>query len=199
MTPAESGLLLVLDASSGGEVAVLRDGVVLASRSATERMGLAGALPGMMQAVLEGLVPDCVAVCIGPGSFTGLRAALSLAQGYAMAAGCPLVPVTLAEAFAATLPDGPAVWTVLETGRGHLFLDRGEGFVAIAVAEVAMPEGPVRLAGDAAAVLAGRSAVDTGVRRPAMAAFGRVAARRLAGELAPLEALPLYVDPPATT
>ena len=47
---------------------------------------------------------DLVAVTVGPGSFTGIRAALALAHGLALAAGVPVIGVTVGEALADALP-----------------------------------------------------------------------------------------------
>ena len=47
---------------------------------------------------------DAVAVTVGPGGFTGLRAAIALARGFALGWGVPCLGVTLGEAFAASLP-----------------------------------------------------------------------------------------------
>jgi tRNA threonylcarbamoyladenosine biosynthesis protein TsaB len=47
---------------------------------------------------------DALAVAVGPGSFTGLRIAVSTAQGLAFATGVKLVSVPTLEAFACSLP-----------------------------------------------------------------------------------------------
>ena len=47
---------------------------------------------------------DLIAVTVGPGSFTGIRAGLALAHGIALAAGVPIVGVTVGEALADSLP-----------------------------------------------------------------------------------------------
>ena len=42
---------------------------------------------------------DYIAVTIGPGSFTGLRVGLSLAQGLSYSAGLPIAPINLLDVF----------------------------------------------------------------------------------------------------
>jgi tRNA threonylcarbamoyladenosine biosynthesis protein TsaB len=44
---------------------------------------------------------DCIAVGIGPGSYTGIRAAISLAQGWQLARGVKLLGISSVEAIAA--------------------------------------------------------------------------------------------------
>lgn len=45
---------------------------------------------------------DVIAVNRGPGSFTGIRSAVALGRGLALATGCPVIGVTTHEALAAT-------------------------------------------------------------------------------------------------
>ena len=150
---------------------------------------------------------DAVAVTLGPGSFTGLRAALALAHGLALASGVPLLGVDVGEALAAAVPQprGRALWVAIDGRRDRVFLDRGDGFAACALVDLPMPGGPVAVAGDAAAAVAARLAARgwdtrlTDARQPlarhvAAAALDRLAAGRPARPL-----LPLYVDPPAVT
>ena len=178
----------------------------MAERRATGARGQVAALPAMAQALLSqaGRVPvqlAMVAVTIGPGSFTGIRAALSLAHGIALAARVPVVGVTVGEALA--VPDcGRLQWVAVDTRRGRVFLERGAGAVTVALDALPDPPGPVSLAGAAASAGAPRRAArgaDGLLLPPRMPppAGGAAAARRrvsVGPDLRPVQ--PLYVDPP---
>jgi tRNA threonylcarbamoyladenosine biosynthesis protein TsaB len=195
--------ILGLDAAlSRCSVALLQDGLLLAERSEAGGRGQQSML-ALMVAEIGIPALDAVAVSIGPGSFTGLRSAIALAHGLA-AGRCPVVGVTVAEALAEELGEipGRAIWTAIDSRRGRIFLTRGGETIAIDLANVEPPGSPVALAGDAAPdlaeLLAGRGAdvMLTQARQPSARCVARVAARRLAGALPPLEAQPLYIDPP---
>ena len=64
-----------------------------------------------------------VAVCIGPGSFTGVRVGVSAARGFALALKIPAVGVTVFEAMAAEARDqfgARPVMCALDAGRGEV-------------------------------------------------------------------------------
>ncbi len=203
----EGGVILALDAAlSGCSAGVVGPNGVLAERHATGARGQFAALPMMAQSVLSqaGVAPGqlaMVAVTVGPGSFTGIRSALSLAHGIALAAKVPVVGVTVGEALA--VPDhGRLQWVAVDTRRGRVFLERGTGITTEALDALSVPSGPVSLAGDAAIAVASRLAARGAdvlllpARMPTPAGVAAAARRRVdAGpDVRPVQ--PLYVDPP---
>jgi tRNA threonylcarbamoyl adenosine modification protein YeaZ len=197
--------LLGLDAALARcSAAVVADGQVAAERTEPGGRGHGAVLAPLVRAVLAdagraATALDGVAVTVGPGSFTGLRAAIALAQGIALAAGCPVVGVTVAEALAAALPPlaGWTLWVAIDSRRGRVFLDRAGTIHGLPAAD-----GPVAVAGDAAIEVAARLAARnekvmlTDARLPLARHVAFVGARRLRGDLPPLPAQPLYIDPP---
>ncbi len=166
--------------------------------------GLAAAIPPMLAKLLEGRAPpQAVAVLTGPGSFTGLRAGIAAATGIGIGAGIPVVGVTAAEALREAMqPNARASWIAIDSRRGHLFLDIGQGFQACPPEALPAPSGPVAIGGDAAILAAATLAARgfdvclSDARLPRPEHVAAVAARRLAGKLPALAPLPLYVDPP---
>lgn len=213
--------ILALDgALARASAAVWAEGRVAAAALADGARGQAVALPPMAARVLReaGLAApelDAVAAVVGPGGFTGLRAALALAQGLALGAGCPAFGVTTGEALLAALPPasraGRPAWSVTDTRRGHLLLESfapdaetpdGPPRPFALAALPAPPEGVV-LVGDmaplVAAALRERGAAPwlSDSLLPEAGAVAALVARRLVSGLPLRPALPLYVEPPA--
>jgi tRNA threonylcarbamoyladenosine biosynthesis protein TsaB len=198
----------VLAISSAGRVclaALVEDGGVLAASRLETARGLPDALPLEVAGLLgQAGPPGLVAVVVGPGSFTGLRAGIAVAQGVALGAGIPVVGVTLAEALAQALPDldGRALWIATPSRTGRVFIGR-DGEVA-SCAENALPaaSGRMAVAGEAAsgvaAALAARGAnvMLTGARLAQPVDVAAIGLLRWAGQLPALDAVPLYVDAP---
>jgi tRNA threonylcarbamoyladenosine biosynthesis protein TsaB len=190
-------------------VAVLDGEAVLAHRSVPGDRGHSAVLAGMVAETLSesGLSAsqlDAVAVTVGPGSFTGLRAALSLGHGLALAAGIPVIGVTVAEALEQDVTglDGRALWVAIDSRRGRVFLHRDGVLAAVSITALPQVEGRIAVSGDAAIDVASRLLARgadvklTDLRLPDAAGVARVGARRLAGALPSLAAMPIYVDEP---
>jgi tRNA threonylcarbamoyladenosine biosynthesis protein TsaB len=123
--------VLALDAASPRPaVALLSDGRVFEERLPEDRRASEDLLPAVRRALAAaniGLAACArIAVCAGPGSFTGLRVGLATAWGLGRGLGILVEPVSTLEAMAETArPHGPArVVAVLEAGRGELVCER---------------------------------------------------------------------------
>jgi len=124
-------ITLVLEASTyAGSAALLEDGGLIAERSVVMRGREHEALmPAVAELLAErDMRPTSVGrvVCgAGPGSFTSLRIAGAIAKGIALAAGCPLIPVS---SLALLVASGDR----LQAGRYLAAVDalRGEHYVA---------------------------------------------------------------------
>lgn len=182
-------MILAIDTSAAQcAVALLgRDGA-LAERVPMDR-GHAEALFPMIEAALaragagwSGLTR--IAVCTGPGSFTGVRIGVAAARGLALSLGIPAIGISRFEALAAEA-GGPVA--VCLAGRGETVylqcFDAGgaplEPPRMIGAGEIAgaIPSDVSRRAGDAAHRLAGDSAL-LPVGLPDPAVIARLAADR---------------------
>lgn len=137
-------------------------------RQAMDR-GHAEHLFPMIEAILgragigfEGL--SRIAVCTGPGSFTGVRIGVAAARGIALGRGIPVIGVSRFEALAAEA-GGPVA--ICLSGRGGMIYLQAFGADGAALAAPAMttepelaaalPPGCTRFAGDAVPMLEGRA------------------------------------------
>ncbi|MEJ0018328.1 MAG: tRNA (adenosine(37)-N6)-threonylcarbamoyltransferase complex dimerization subunit type 1 TsaB [Acetobacteraceae bacterium] len=202
--------VLALDSALGRcSAAVVVDREVLSVRQEDATQGQAALLPVMVRdvladAALDAADLDLVAVTVGPGSFTGIRAGLALAHGLALAAGVPLAGVTVGEALADALPHlgERQLWVAIDSRRGRVFIECGGAVVTVALDALPPAAGKVAVAGNAAPGVAARLAARgdnvmlTDARLPLARHVAVAGERRLRGELPPLPAQPLYVDPP---
>ena len=182
----------------------------MAERSASGGRGQAEQVAALVAEVFaacgrDPLEIDAVAVTTGPGSFTGLRAALSLAHGIARAAEVPLLPVPVARALVADLPatlSAVPAWVVIDSRRGRVFLIRDGAPESWALNDLPEPDGLVVLVGTAAEPAAsvlrarGTECVLSALRVPSAVAVGRVGLELLRAGALPSPALPIYVDAP---
>jgi tRNA threonylcarbamoyladenosine biosynthesis protein TsaB len=184
-------------------------GEVVAGYQQNLDRGHASVLPVMAQdclrdAGLQATDLDLIAVTVGPGSFTGIRGGVALAQGIGVAANRPVIGVTVGEALADSLPQlgGRTLWCATTSRRGRIFLEIGDEVFSLAVTELPAPHGPVAVAGPAALDVASRLAARgvnvmlTDARFPTGRHIAQVAERRFLGTIRQLPAEPLYVDPP---
>jgi tRNA threonylcarbamoyladenosine biosynthesis protein TsaB len=196
--------LLILDGAGPGVRASLAG---VGAREAG-RAGELAALAAELMAAAGPDAPEAVVAMVGPGSFTGLRAALALAHGLAVGSGAPLVAVAAAEAFAEAHPRRPLLAAFAGGRRGRYVVQRVapdgacEAPAALdeaAVARLPLPDRTL-VVGPAAFALAallrgeGRLAEVDAAPRPPDAAIAGIARARLAGRLAARAALPLYAD-----
>lgn len=117
-------LLAIESSASSVSVAVLSDQKVLGYRWEKMERGQGEALIPLIQSLLAELGLDiqaitAVAVAVGPGSFTGVRVALSAARAVGLALNVPVMGVTNFEVASFELPKPLTV--VLDTKRGDYY------------------------------------------------------------------------------
>jgi len=122
--------ILALEFSSEQRsVALARDGQVLAEAVETGGYRVTNAFALIRQVLAQaGLAPaavEVIAVGVGPGSYTGIRAAIAVAQGWQLARGVQLLGVSSAECLAAQAQAAQIfgrVNVVLDAQRGEFYL-----------------------------------------------------------------------------
>ncbi|HZF00979.1 MAG TPA: tRNA (adenosine(37)-N6)-threonylcarbamoyltransferase complex dimerization subunit type 1 TsaB [Methylomirabilota bacterium] len=140
--------ILALEFSSGQRSVAVANGNSVLSE-AVETGGRNTAAFGMIERVLaeakiEREQIDAIAVGLGPGSYTGIRSAIAIAQGWQLARKIKLLGVSSAEAIAAQAQSEKIfgdVNVVVDAQRGEIYLARYE------ISEEAVKEiGPLRIA-----------------------------------------------------
>ena len=149
-------LILALETSTElGSCALWRDGVVTERFCPEKQPHSETLLPLVRELLAESGVQiadlDAIAFGVGPGAFTGLRVACGAAQGLAVAADLPLIPVTSLETMAAQ-SSAERVLALLDARMGEVysgFYERtGDGYVlrgdirVSAPADVILPSEP---------------------------------------------------------
>ncbi len=212
--------ILALDTSMGACSAALlrRDGEVFA-RAENMARGHAEALMPMVAQVMDGCgvqfaALDRIAATTGPGSFTGVRIAISAARGLALVTGAKLfgidsLTVMAREAFDLGVTGGAPFAVAVDARRGMLYLglydgagQRLDGPLLIAPEDAVnlLPSGMRTAVGSGAARLA-EAAAPHGVAveasltdlEPSAASLAALAAE--SGETVPV-LRPLYLRPP---
>lgn len=200
--------------------AVWEDGAVRAHEASDRPHGATELLVPMLGRVLAragtGLEAiDRLAVTVGPGHFTGLRAGLAVARALVLAADIPAVAISTLEAVvAATDPAerrGKRLLAAIDSKRAEAYLQLFDaGLAALsepmartpeAFAAALRDEGPFLIAGDGGPVVAAALrhrgfdvSLATGPQQPDAAVVAALAAGRVpaAGGLRPF-----YLHPPA--
>ncbi len=213
-TSTRSGSIAILDGARV-RAAVIGD----ASRPHAERCPL-DVLRALRAAELTPSAIDLWAVASGPGMFTGLRIGIATVQGFAMANGARVAPVSallaLAESRRSSVAPGDHVGAWMDAHRSDVFSalyrvestdpDRIGALVEIEAPSVEPPQSvwsrwteaghiPRALAGDGAQMYAHVSGLPVGEPPPLAPFIARLAtARAEAGEsLGPAAIQPLYV------
>ena len=123
------------------------------------RPGLIETLPLLLEQAAQAHAITNIAVGTGPGSFTGLRTSIALAQGFAAAAGITLWGIPADAAYAVAFPQlHRPLWVAIRARKNRLFLLRDGTAEAFTDEDVPRPAAPIALAGDAAAETAARLA-----------------------------------------
>lgn len=207
-------LLLALDTANAATQACLLDageGHVLAEASRAMASGHAEALLPMVEDVLAAAGRryadiERLAVTIGPGSFTGVRIALSAARAMGLALGVPVVGISTLEALGADGGNGRApVIAAIDARRDEIYAQiYAQDGAAMTSAMVAAPHivaelapaGLVRVIGSGAPALAAIRPDFAVVGTPAVPAIttvARLASKKPIPEASPV---PLYLRGP---
>jgi tRNA threonylcarbamoyladenosine biosynthesis protein TsaB len=200
--------------------AVWEDGTVRSHAASDRPHGATQILVPMLDRVLAAAgagfeAMDRLAVTVGPGHFTGLRAGLAVARGVVLATGLPAVAVTTLEAVAAATDVaarcGRDVIVAIDSKRAEPYLQIfDDALMAVSEAmacpvdrflSVPRPDRALLIAGDAGSALAealqreGRDVVlASGPQQPDAAVVAAIGARKAPVD-GPLR--PFYLHPPA--
>jgi len=121
---SEHRSVAVAESGDDGAVAVLGTAVeILAPK--TRALTLVGA--ALTQAGVEREQIECIAVGLGPGSYTGIRASISLAQGWQLARGVKLLGVSSVACLAAQAQSAgwrDPVTLIIDAQRSEFYLAR---------------------------------------------------------------------------
>ncbi len=170
-TALESCLAAIAD---GAQIVASQDGALLPGQQPGQKLGHAERLLPAIEAARQqaGLALadlDALAVTIGPGSFTGIRTALSVARGLALALRRPLWGLSTTEALALQGAEpGRASVAVIDARRGEVYVQPfaaatgpealglpldGPALLSLEMAAASLPPGPLSLTGSGAGLL----------------------------------------------
>jgi tRNA threonylcarbamoyladenosine biosynthesis protein TsaB len=143
-------LLAIETATEACSVALVHGETVIARTELAPRRQAERVLPMADELLAEAGIGkhalDAIAVGRGPGAFTGVRLAVSLAQGMAMALGLPVVTISSLAALALEAPeDDAAILAVIDARMGEIYAasyrrDASGGLIALDEERVATAE-----------------------------------------------------------
>jgi tRNA threonylcarbamoyladenosine biosynthesis protein TsaB len=212
-------LLAIETSTESCSVALSRNGELISRSELAPRRHAELLLPMCDDVLAEAGIArhqlDAIAVGRGPGAFTGVRLAISAAQGMALALDLPVIPVSSLAALALDAPmDAHPILAVIDARMGEIYagaFERGrDGLVNLIGAEtvgsaalLSLPRsGPWNVIGtgwdsyrDALLARMDPPASADGQRYPQASAVAKLAARELASGhgLAPEFAMPTYL------
>ena len=215
---------LAIETATAASSVALGDGAELTAMSVNvDSRGHVGFLMPAIDFCFDraGWVPDdldLVAVDVGPGPFTGLRAGISVAQALAAAVGVPIVAVSSLDVLALRAATGHrTIWPVIDVRRSQVaaasYRPVPGGVVQDSPAEIVSPEelsALINATGDDALVVGDHRALPDGVfqglhrvklgrpRYPAADVILEIAQIRAKREqlAAPEEVRPMYMREP---
>lgn len=220
-------MLLAIDTATQLTSIALFDGLNLLAEDTWVTAGHHSAelAPAVRQLLERGAVDvnrlTALAVCVGPGTYTGLRIGVSLAKGMAAARELPLVGLTTMEILTLGQPQSNGgLVTVVQAGRGRIITQphqwrrnrwtaRGDAQVMDWETLLASIDGPATITGEVDA--GGKEALDAAIERGVPVTLAPASHRlRRAGYLAeeawqllqddrakftPEKVVPVYVSP----
>lgn len=101
---------------------------------------------------------DRLAVCVGPGSFTGVRVGVAAMRGLALALDIPLIGVSVFDALYGSRNAAQPVLVTIDARRGEVYAQLYETGVAAGPPQVLSPEAAAALAVQSGAALMGSGA-----------------------------------------
>lgn len=141
-------LLAIETATEACSVAVYAEGEIHERFEIAPRRHAELVLPWAQQLLAEAGIArsqlDAIAVSRGPGAFTGVRLAIAIAQGIALALDRPVVPVSTLAVLALRAPrDAWKIAAVIDARMGEVyaagFVRQGDGIAALSPEVVAVP------------------------------------------------------------
>ena len=140
-------LLALETATEACSIALYLDGEVIERHEIAPRLHAEYALPWAEALLAEAGIAksqlDAIAISRGPGAFTGVRLAIALAQGIALALDKPVVAVSTLQVIAVQSP-GERILAAIDARMGEVYVGafarKGDDLIAISTEIVCAPE-----------------------------------------------------------